>query len=64
MSGALEMANEPKKHLVYVSRLSQAEKDQTYDAANVWSDESLRLRLQKTIGDVCLDRLIRADGCL
>lgn len=58
------MADNTKQYLIYVSRLSAAEKAQVYHLADVWPDADLRDRLHQALEDVCMDRLIRAEGCL
>ncbi len=58
------MADDDKRYLIYVSRLSQPEKQEIYALAEVWPEAELRARLRQAVEDVCLDRLIRAQGCL
>ena len=58
------MADDVKRRLVYMSRLSQSEKGEVYSLADIWPGADLRVRLRQAVEDVCLDRLIRAQGCL
>ena len=58
------MADDVKRHLIHVSRLSQSEKGEVYSLTDIWPEADLRIRLRQAVEDVCLDRLIRAQGCL
>lgn len=58
------MADDVKWSLIYVSRLSQSEKGEVYSLADVWPEADLRARLRQAVEDVCVDRLVRAEGCL
>ncbi len=55
---------EPRSSLIYVARLRPGEKetilahDAAFPASGLWNG------LLRAVEDVCVDRLIRADGCL
>lgn len=58
------MADDVKRSLIHVSRLSQSEKGEVYSRADIWPETDLPARLRQAVEDVCVDRLIRAEGCL
>jgi len=55
---------EPFETLVFVARLTRGEKDAIFGQAAAFPGSDLALRLVAAIDDVCLDRLLRAEGCL
>ena len=52
------------KALVYVSRLSKAEKDDLYKVDSGFPEQKVGEALREAIQDVLVDRLILAHGCL
>ncbi len=55
---------EPLETLVYVNRLQKAEMASVFTQNAAFPSSGLRTSLQAAVADVCLDRLVRADGCL
>lgn len=55
---------QPFEILVYVHRLQASEKEAVFAQDAAFPSSSLRTSLLEAVEDVCLDRLIRADGCL
>jgi len=55
---------EPLETLVYTDRLLKAEMVAAFNQDAAFPFSGLRASLQAAVADVCLDRLVRADGCL
>lgn len=55
---------EPLETLVYVDRLQKAEMASVFTQNAAFPFSGLRASLRAAIADVCVDRLVRADGCL
>ncbi len=50
--------------LLYVARLSADEKEAIFAQDKAFPNSNLKSALFSAVTDVCIDRLIRADGCL
>lgn len=55
---------QPQSVLTYVARITRAEKTAMFNHTAAFNATALQVILLDAIEEVCLDRLIRADGCL
>ena len=53
----------PTQTSIYVARLSAAEKEAIFEQDKAFPNSNLKSALLDAVADVCVDRLIRADGC-
>jgi len=55
---------EPFETRLYIHRLTSAEKTAVYAHDTAFPASGLKASLESAVEDVCVDKLIRADGCL
>jgi uncharacterized protein (UPF0332 family) len=55
---------EPLAALIYLARLNKSELSAVFALQNAFPRSGLFDQFQAAVEDVCIDRLIRADGCL